>query len=481
MNIKQKAVNAAWWSLVERIGYQIVHLLISIIIARILSPSDYGLIGIITVFTTFFSIFVDSGFNYALIQKKDCSNEDYSTIFYFNVLVAFLSYIIIFIASPMIGKFYNQQILVELIRVLALTLIIRSFALVQNSILTKNMNFKLLTKINIISMAISGIVAIYLAKNGMGVWALVFQGLFQALLGTILIWFLNNWRPTPVFKFASIKTMFSYSSFLLLGNIVNRISSNLYPLLIGKYFMLGSLGYYTQANKMKDIPATTIDAIITKVTFPLFSSIQDKQKLFINGYSKMVQTISFISFPALLIIAGIAKPLFILVLTEKWSQSVPYFQILCLGAAFYPLSTANINILYAKGKSKRGFLINSIRNVLIIFFLIITIKKGIVYIVLGQTLTFILTYFLTCLCVRDIVTYSIYKQISTIFPYLAFAIVPTIILVYFNEYKLHFNYIILAFQTLLGFVFYLLLNIIFKVKAIGILSNLMQTRNINKE
>jgi len=422
MSLRQKFLSGLFWSAIERFGRQGIQLVITIIIARILSPADYGLIGMIAIFTAIAHSFVDSGFSSALIQKQDATQIDFSTVFYFNIVVSIIFFWILFFSAPLIARFYDQPILASITRLMALNIVINSFALIQNTILTKKINFKTVTKISIYSIIISGTVGIVMAYMGYGIWSLVFQTLSGALMQVILLWFFNKWRPTFIFSFNALKTNFSYGSKLLVSSILNKIFDNIYKLVIGKQYNATDLGFYTQAKRMQELPVMNTLIILERVTFPVYSSIQGDNVKLKSAYRKTIKGIIYFNFPLMIGLAVSAPLLIKVLLTQKWLPAVPYFQLLCLIGLIYPLSTVNLNILKVKGRTDIFFYLELVKKAVITLAIIITLKMGVLTMVIGQVIANYICFFVIIYYSGRLINYSIKEQIIDIVPYLTLSL-----------------------------------------------------------
>ena len=336
--LKSKTVSGVLWSAVERFSLQGVQFLINIIMARILLPADYGMIGMLVVFLQISQLFNDGGFANALIQRKDTTEIDFSTVFYFNILVGALFYFLIFVSAPLISTFYNIPDLTNIARAVGLNLIISAFSAIHRVKLTIEVDFKTLSKISLIAAVLSGIIGVGLAYYGIGVWALVFQSLLNSLLLTLLSYYFCSWKPLLIFSIHSFKKLFSFGSKLLISNLMHAVYSNLYTIVIGRRFSAIDLGYYTRAEQFAIFPSANLNAVISRVTFPILSSIQDDDERLTAAYRKYIRLSSYLIFPLMVGLAVLAEPIIVLLLTEKWIGVVVLLQILCFDWIFDHLS-----------------------------------------------------------------------------------------------------------------------------------------------
>lgn len=343
------------WSFVDKFGQQIIYFVSGVILANLLMPTDYGKVGLLALFTALSNILIDSGFSSALIRKKDATDSDLSTIFYFNIVLSITFYLALFFAAPLLANFYNIPDLTSIARVIFLAIVFNAFGLIQQTLMFKNIHFTAFARINIIALTTASVAAIAVATMGYGVWALVTQTVGIAVVKSILLWVNSNWRPIRVFRFKSIKEFAAYSSNLLFTGILNTIFNNIYPLLIGKGFSTAAVGFYTQANKFHEIPSQLIGNIFRSVAFPTLSSINSDRVRLIRVFRSYMRTTSFFIFPIMCLMIVIAKPLIILLITEKWSASIPMLQIVSIAGMFSPLIILYYDLYNAIGRSDINF------------------------------------------------------------------------------------------------------------------------------
>jgi len=464
-SLKSKTLHALFWSFLERIGQQAIRFFISIILARLLLPEQFGLIAMLMIFMEIAQFFIDSGFGAALIQKQDLTRIDECSIFYFNILVSFLATGLLCLAAPWIAGFYNQPLLVLLTRALSLNLIINAFALVQFTLLTKNIDFKTQLKVSIIATVISGTVGVTMAYNGFGVWSLVAQSLGNNLLRAILFWFFSTWRPSLVFSFNSIRVMFSFGSRLLISALLNAVFQNIYFVVIGKLFSPSDLGFYSYAERLQKIPVANISGIIGRVTFPVFSSVQDDKPRLKRGVRKALTALAMINFPMMVGLAIVAKPLVHVLLTDKWLPCVPYLQLHCAVGILYPLHTINLNVLIAQGRSDLFLRLVVLTKFLIVIAIGITYRWGIIAMIYGQIAASCLAYFINTYYTGKMLDYPVTKQVQDLMPSLMLAC-----LMGGGIYALHYAPIVnqlalLSVQIMTGTVLYIGLCYIFRISS----------------
>ncbi len=423
-NIKSKAVKGVAWSLVGNSANRIIQFVISLILARLLTPADYGLIGMIGVFMGLANTFIDSGFSSALIQYKDRSNVDYCTVFYVNFGMSLLMYGLLAVSAPWIADFYNEPRLVAIIRVYCLTLIIGSLAAINGIILTIDLNFKKGTIISTVSALLSAGVGLAFAFTGFGVWALVFQQLAASLIRCVLLLYMSRWFPSLIFSVQSFKRLFSFGSKLLASGLLHTVYSNLYPLIIGKKFSASDLGYVSRAQGFNDIIASNLTTVLTSAAFPILSKIQDNDERLLRAYSGYIRMSAFTVFPLVLFLCGVAKPLILFLLTEKWAPSILLMQILSFSYLWLGIVQINLNLLYVKGRSDLVFRLEIIKKSIAIGILIITTLIGNLTIMcLGMTVYSFIALYLNTIYTKRLLNYGFMTQIKQIWPYLFYSLI----------------------------------------------------------
>ena len=461
--LKSKTLHALFWSFLERFGQQGIQVVISIILARLLLPEEFGLIAMLTIFMAIAQSFIDSGFGQALIQKQDVTHIDECSIFYFNILVGFLAAGLLCLAAPWIATFYNQPLLVPLTYALSLNLIINAFGLVQTTLLTKHIDFKTQLKVGLIAAIISGTIGVTMAYKGFGVWSLVVQSLSSNFFRTVLLWFFNTWRPSLAFSFASLRGMFAFGSRLLASGLLDTVFRNIYLVVIGKLFSPASLGFYSRAKELQQLPVSNISSIISRVTFPVFSSVQNDKPRLKRGVRKALTMLVMINFPMMVGLAIVAKPLVLVLLTEKWLPCVPYLQLLCVAGMLYPLHVINLNVLIAQGRSDLFFRLEILKKILIVIAIAITYRWGIIAMIYGQMVTSCIAYFLNAYYTGKMLDYPITEQIQDLIPNLALAGMMGLG-VYALKYASISNQLaLLSAQIMTGIVLYAALCYIFRI------------------
>jgi len=422
LSIKEKTVNGLIWSFIDSFANFGIQFLIGVVLARILSPREFGLIGMLTIFIALSQTFIDSGFSTALIRKKNCTQTDYSTVFFFNLVISLLCYLLLYGFSGAISSFFDEPQLKFLVQVMGIGLILNSFGIIQRAILTKEINFKLQTKISLIASLGSGTIAIAMALKGFGVWSLVALTLCRYALTSVFLWVYTKWQPKLIFCIKSFKVLFGFGSKLLLSSLIDTAFQNIYYLVIGKYFSAVELGFYTRADQFKAMPSQNITTVIQRVSYPILSSMQDDLPQLKEYYRKLIRSTMFITFMLMLGMAAVAKSMIITLIGEKWLPSVVYLQLLCLVGMFYPLHAMNLNILNVQGRSDLFLRLEIIKKSLAVPTIVIGIFWGIKIMIIGMLVNTLIAYFLNSYWSGKMIGYSFTQQVKDILPSFVLAI-----------------------------------------------------------
>lgn len=383
-SLKKQTINGIIWSGIERFSVQGIQFLIMIIMARLLTPKDYGLVGMLTVFIAIAQTFIDSGFSQALIRKQNRTETDNSTVFYFNIGVGICIYILFYIIAPFISKFYDTPELTAIMRVISLGVIFNSLAVVQRALLTIKIDFKTQAKASLIAAILSGITGITMAYKGFGVWAIVTQQLINLGLNTLLLWILAKWRPKARFSMESFRELFAFGSKLLVSGILDTLYRNIYLIIIGKLFTASKLGYYTRAQQFSDFPSSNLTGILQRVTYPILCKIQDDKDKLAQAYRKFLRVSAFLIFPLMVGLSAVAEPFILLLLKEKWHFAATILQIICFAAMWYPVHAINLNLLQVEGRSDLFLKLEIIKKILGIIILCLSIPLGLIAMCYGQ-------------------------------------------------------------------------------------------------
>jgi len=424
--LKQKTIKGFAWSFIDNVTGRGISFIISLILARLLTPKDFGLLGMITIFIAVSHSLIDSGFSQALIRKKNCTQVDYSTVFYFNLVVSIFIFIILFFAAPYVSNFFNQPLLKNLLRVLSIVVLFDAFTIIQRTILTKRVNFKLQTIISVIANIFSGLIGIYLAYTGYGVWSLIVQILIKSFINSALLWFWNKWIPSLIFCKKSFKELFSFGSKLLLVGIINTTYKHIFHIIIGKFFSPQQLGYYTRAHMFKDIASTNISTVIQRVSYPVLSNLQDDSTKLKASYKKLIKTTMFITFVLMLGMAALAEPMIIILIGEKWRPSIYFLQLLCFAGMMYPLHALNLNMLNVKGRSDLFLRLEIIKKILMLPVIFIGIVYGIEIMLILMIVQTQISYILNSFWSGKLINYPMREQVRDILPSFLIAAVTAI-------------------------------------------------------
>ena len=422
--------------------------------ARLLSPKEYGIIGLTAVFLAISACFINSGFPNAIIRKKDLTEEDLSTVFIFNLLVSIIFFIIIFLIAPYIAEFYNEPILSPVLRVLDIKLILQAFCSVQNTILRKSILFKKIAKISVFNNIFSGLIGILFAYLGFGVWALVIQSMTVSILLTILLWSTTQWHPSFKFSTKSFQELFGYGSKLLISSLIDTAYGQIYPIVIGKFFSAATLGNYSRASHWASLGSKNLTGIIGGVSFPVLAKIQDDDKRLESIYRRMIKTSCFIIFPIMMGLSAVAYPLTLVAIGEKWEFSAYLLQIICFSMMWYPVHALNLNLLMVKGRSDLFLKLEIIKKIMGVCILCISVPLGIVAMCYFGILSSIISLFINTYYTGKLINVGILKQMRDIAPTLILSMVMWVAVLFTIQYFPNI-YIQLPVGILIGALIYL--------------------------
>ncbi len=469
MSLRKSALSGIFWTFIQQVSTQGISFIVSIILARLLLPEEFGLIALLSVFMALGNVLINSGMSQSLIRTTNPTQEDYSTVFFFNMLISVFIYVLMFLLSPLIAKFYNEPILIDIIRIYCLIFIINSLSVIQYTKLTKELNFRKQMIISIPSLILGSSVGIFMAFHGYGVWSLVWSGLIKSAALSMQLWLFTKWKPAFVFSKEKIKYHFNFGYKLSIAAIIDSLFSDIYTIIIGKMYNPIYVGFYNRANTLKQYPTKNFTTVLNQVTFPLFSKIQDDNDQLKNAYKKIMQMAAFLIAPTLLIMAALAEPLFRFLLTEKWLPAVPYFQILCMGSLFNPISVYNLNIITVKGRSDLHLKLSIVKKIVLLIFIFGSIKWGIYGLLLAQIPLSVAGFFLNGWYSKQLINYSSLEQLKDISLTIILAFISGAIVWYIDNYllKLFFNDIIrLLTGTFVGCLFYGAISYLFKFEAL---------------
>ena len=477
-SLKRKAASGMVWTALQKYSTMFITFVSGIILARLLTPHDYGCIGMLSIFMVLAETFIDGGFGSALIQKKRPSQEDYSTIFFWNLGMALLMYVILYVCAPAISRFYDIPLLCDVLRVQGLVLFIYALNIVQRNQLKKKLNFKVLSIVTITTSVIALCVTIYMAYKGLGVWSLVAQNLITAAIPAVVFWFFIKWRPIWVFSWRSFRELFSFGFYMLLTHLVNRFGQQIQGLLIGKVYNSSIMGYYSKAHGVERLASTSISKVMTEVTFPLYAEAQDNKAMMINMIKRLTMTLSYLTFPAMFILILLAKPIFILLYSERWLDSVPYFQVLCLAGLPNCLQAVNLQTISAIGKSKTMFYWTLIKRIVGVSAIVGGLYAyGMKGLLAGAVINSWFAYLVNIGLVSKYIGYKWTQQLMDLFPITAASVFAAIISLgigYLIHAGLYLNGIIVLFVYLLIYVGW---SLVFKPEAYIYILSLNPVKN----
>lgn len=479
-SLKKQAISGVIWTFAQQFSVQIINFGVQIILARLLMPEDFGLIAMLMVFISIGQTLMDGGMTNSIIRTKNPDQLDYSTVFVANFLVSIGVYLLIFVTAPFIADFYEQEILKNILRVFALTFVIRSFVAVHVAKLTKEMNFKTQMKLQIPSTIVGAIVGIVMAYMGYGVWSLVWLNLTQTIVFTIQNWLFIKWRPTLVFDKERFKFHFNFGYKLTLSGLLDTIYLNLYPIVIGKYFSATRVGFFNQAETMRRFPVQQLASVVDKVTYPLFSNIETDAELK-NVYRKTMKLALLITVPMMLILILMGKEVFFLLFGEKWLPAVPYFQILCCASIISPLSKYNLNILKVKGRSDLFLKVEVIKKVVGIAAIFIAAPFGLIALSVSYVLVFYFNIVLNMIFSGKLINYYMREQLFDVSKIVLFGVVVFVgcycIKPIFEVTQTNFLLIVtIGGMGLIFFLIYIFLLYMFERETIFMVLNLIKKK-----
>ncbi len=456
-NLKKETVKGVAWSGIDKIANGGIQFLANIILARLLTPKDFGLLAIIAIFVQISQTFIDSGFSNALIQKRDRSQTDYSTVFFFNLALSFGFYAILYLCAPLIAYFFENERLTVLARVIGLNLIIGALVSVHKTRLTIQLRFKIQAVISLISSLVSAIAAIWMAYHGFGVWSLVALTIINITLQVILIYIIIKWRPSLLFSKIAFKSLFAYSSKLLGASLIHLLYRNIYPIIIGKKFSPVDLGYFNRADTLAMYAPYTIGSVISRVAFPIFSRIQDDNTRLRKAYSQYIVFASLFVFPVLIGIIVLAKPLTLVILKEQWLPMVPMLQILCIDWMSDHLCSINLNVLYVKGRSDLALRLEIVKKVLAIIIFFISLQWGIIGVCWGRVIYGVIAVYLNSYYTKRLIDIGINQQLKDILIPLGQSLFMGVVVFVFSN-MIHVETVLnLIFSILIGVLSYLVI------------------------
>lgn len=423
MSLKKQAVAGMVWTFTQQIGTQLIGFAVSLILARLLEPGDFGVIALFGVLLGIGGVFISSGLATSLIRSQDVDHRDYSTVFFFNLGVSVAVYAVLYFTAPWVALFYKLPLLTPVIRMYSITLVIGALTTVQQTILTKQMDFKRQLYISMPSLVLGGIAGIILAYFHYGVWALVYMAIIQSLISCVFFWFLSPWKPSLVFHRQKFIDHFSFGYKMALSGLLDIIFTNIYTIIIGKIYNPTQLGFYNRADSLKQLPVSNLAGALNKVTFPLFAKIQDDDSQLRFVYRKIMRLVIFIIAPVLTIMVVVAEPLFRFLFTDKWLPAVPYFRVLSVAGLLYPIHAYNLHILQIKGRSDLFLRLEIIKKVLLVVVISISVNFGMLGLVWGQAASSFIALFINMHYTGKFLHYHAWDQFKDLLPAIFISII----------------------------------------------------------
>lgn len=462
-NLKDKTIKGVGWSAADAFLGQGVTFIVGIVLARLLSPAEYGLIGICIIFTTVLSGIVDSGFSTALIRRKDVTDDDYNTMFITNMTISILMFVGLYGCSPLIAIFFERPELVTILRVMGLILIIQALSITQVTILTKRIDFKTKTKASLFSAVCSGLIGIFMAFNGFGVWSLVGQLLSKQTLYTMALWILNRWCPKLKFSRDSFHYMWGFGWKMMLSGLLSNIWAELYQVVVGKFYSPSTLGQYTRAKEYASLFSANFTSIIQRVSFPTLSELQDTEERLVYAYRKIIKLSMFITTLCMFFLAAVSEPFIYCLIGSKWSDAAHFLPLICISLSLYPLHAINLNMLKVQGRSDIFLIIEIVKKILSIFPICCGIFIGIYSMLVGSIIIGILSFFLNSYYTGIKLKYSSWMQIKDVMPSYTIAFIVAIS-VFFLKFIPISYFLILPLQMLVGMIVFFTICELFHIE-----------------
>lgn len=421
-SLKKKTIKGTIWSSIERFSVQAIQFIVMIFMARVLTPAEYGIVGMVTIFIAVSQSLIDSGFSQALIRKQNRTQLDKSTVFYFNIIVGVILYFILFFCAQPIARFYDEPILILVTRIVAISLPINSLAVVQRANLTININFKTQAKASLAGALATGAVGLSMAYSGWGVWAIVWSQIAGTFVNVTILWLVAKWRPTWEYSWVSFKEMFNFGSKLLVSGIIDTLYKNIYLIVIGKIFKASDLGFFTRGQNFSNFASSNITGIIQRVSYPVLCTIQEDNQRLSLVYRRFLKLSAFVIFPLMTGMAGIAKPMVLSILTEKWLYSSVLLVPLCLAAMWYPIHAINLNLLQVKGRSDLFLKLEIWKKLIGVAILIGTVPLGLYWMCWGSVLSSIIALVLNTYYTGKLIHLGFIKQMWDLLPVLVLSL-----------------------------------------------------------
>ncbi len=478
-SLTHKTLKGTFWSFAERFCAQGIHFLVMIVIARLLSPKEFGLIGMLVIFLAVSQSLIDSGFSQALIRKQDRTDTDKNTVFYFNIAVSVVLYIVLYFISPLVASFYEEPPLCGIMRVICLVIIIDSFAVVQRSNYIMAIDFKTQTKATLIAAIVSGAIGIYLAYKGLGAWALVYQQISNSIMTVIILWFYSNWFPKFIYSWKSFKELFGFGSKLMISGLLDTLYRNIYQLVIGKAFSAENLGYYVYAHRFSDFPSSNLTTVLQRVTYPVLCTIQEDDERLALVYRKFLRLSAFVIFPLMCILAAVSYPLIDFVLGNQWDFTAVLMVPVCFQMMWYPIHSINLNLLQVKGRSDLFLRLEIIKKIIGVTILFCSIPFGLLVMCYTGILSSIICLGINTYYTGKLIGVGFFMQMKDISTTLVLSLIM-FGLVFWGISVLQSDVVKIFFGILVGGLFYLTISHFMKVKELTIIKDLIKNERTKR-
>mgnify|MGYP002575688853 FL=1 len=473
-SLKNKTIKGVGWSAADALLGQGVTFIVGLVLARLLSPDEYGLIGICLIFTTVLNGIVDSGFSNALIRKKEVTDEDYNTMFMTNMAISIVLYVLLFISAPLVSDFFHRIELTALVRVTGLILFLNALSITQVTILTKNIDFKTKTKASLVSAIISGVIGIVMAFMGYGVWSLVAQQLSKQLLYTLCLWVLNKWCPKFTFYNDSFKYMWGFGWKLLVSGILNNVWNQLYQVVIGRCYTSSTLGHYTRANECASIFSSNLTTIIQRVTFPVLSELQDDKKKLLVSYRKLIKVSMFVTVICMFALGAMAEPMIYSLIGPQWHQAATFLPFICITMSLYPLHAINLNMLQVQGRSDLFLYLEIVKKIITLIPIFIGAFVGVYWMLCASIFTGFIAFLLNSWFTGKFLNYSSWQQLKDVLPSYLIALFIGFIVYLLKFLPLSYN-LIFPLQILATIIFGWIVNRIINLEEYCEIKNIVLT------
>lgn len=462
-SLKDKALSGSFWSLADNLAGSGITFLVGLVLARLLSPEEYGVIGIIMIFIAVFNSIVDSGFSNALIRKKNATDTDYNTVFFFNLLISIVLFFVLYLSANAISNYFKIPILVPVTKVMASIVIINAFTIIQRTILVKNIDFKTQTKVSLMASLVSGVVGIGMAIMGYGVWSLVGQQISRQLMNSLFLWIFNKWRPGLSFSRKSFKELFGFGWKLLVSGLIDTIWKQIYQVVIGKCYSAETLGHYTRAEQFNMIFSSNLTAVVHRVSYPALSKIQDEKERLKQAYRKIIKSTMLVTFPCMLGLAAAAEPMVRVLIGDQWLPCVPYLQIICFSGMLYPLHALNLNMLQVKGRSDVYLILEIVKKTIAVGPILLGIFINIYWMLIGSVFTGFIAYYLNGHFSGREIDYPCREQLRDIIPSFLLSMMMAVVVFLITFVKISV-FVVFPLQLIIGFAMMIGLYELFKLE-----------------